>query len=149
MLPGSQVPGYTTGATASLGDDKPIANEITFSIPLDFNKLKIRRELLVDPGRISLRRALDQVRRTLSRARIYDILPLRSHSAPENSSVPIFDGRCGALLILSAAVVDFRIYRIWLGLSDRGCCIDAVDYVVLPIMPCSWAQSRSSLFWRS
>src|SRR5438874_2889475 len=37
ILPGSQVPGYTTGATASLGDDKPIANEITFSIPLDFN----------------------------------------------------------------------------------------------------------------
>ena len=26
-----------TGATASLGSDKPIANEITFSIPLDFN----------------------------------------------------------------------------------------------------------------
>ena len=37
MLPGSQVPGYTTGATASLGGDKPIANEISFSIPLDFN----------------------------------------------------------------------------------------------------------------
>jgi inner membrane protein len=37
MLPGSQVPGYTTGATALLGDGKPIANEITFSIPLDFN----------------------------------------------------------------------------------------------------------------
>jgi inner membrane protein len=37
MLPGSQVPGYTTGATASLGGDKPIANEVTFSIPLDFN----------------------------------------------------------------------------------------------------------------
>ena len=37
MLPGSQVPGYTTGATALLNDGKPIANEITFSIPLDFN----------------------------------------------------------------------------------------------------------------
>ncbi|MEP6604311.1 MAG: cell envelope integrity protein CreD [Spartobacteria bacterium] len=37
MLPGSQVPSYTTGATASLGGDKPIANEVTFSIPLDFN----------------------------------------------------------------------------------------------------------------
>src|SRR5207249_3429615 len=37
MLPGSQVLGYTTGATASLDGDKPIANEITFSIPLDFN----------------------------------------------------------------------------------------------------------------
>ncbi len=37
MLPGSQVPGYTTGATASLGADKPIANEVEFSILLDFN----------------------------------------------------------------------------------------------------------------
>ena len=37
MLPGSQVPGYTTGATASLGSDQPISNEIQFSIPLDFN----------------------------------------------------------------------------------------------------------------
>ncbi len=37
LLPGSQVPGYTTGATASLGTDKPIASEIDFSIPLDFN----------------------------------------------------------------------------------------------------------------
>jgi inner membrane protein len=37
LLPGSQVPGYTTGATASLGDEKPIASETEFSIPLDFN----------------------------------------------------------------------------------------------------------------
>src|SRR5438105_10433550 len=37
MLPGSQVPGYTTGATALLGGDKPIATEIEFSIPIDFN----------------------------------------------------------------------------------------------------------------
>jgi inner membrane protein len=37
LLPGSQVPGYTTGATASLGSDKPIATEVEFSIPLDFN----------------------------------------------------------------------------------------------------------------
>jgi len=37
LLPGSQVPGYTTGATASLGDDKPIASASEFSIPLDFN----------------------------------------------------------------------------------------------------------------
>src|SRR5215813_12504081 len=37
MLPGSQVPGYTTGATASLGNDQPIAGEGQFSIPLDFN----------------------------------------------------------------------------------------------------------------
>ena len=37
LLPGSQVPGYTTGATASLGTDKPLASEIEFSIPLDFN----------------------------------------------------------------------------------------------------------------
>jgi len=37
LLPGSQVPGYTTGATASLGADKPIDNEVGFSIALDFN----------------------------------------------------------------------------------------------------------------
>ena len=37
MLPGSQVPGYTTGATAILALDKPIINAIEFSIPLDVN----------------------------------------------------------------------------------------------------------------
>lgn len=37
LLPGSQVPGYTTGATASLASDKPIENDVEFSIPLDFN----------------------------------------------------------------------------------------------------------------
>ncbi len=30
LLPGSQLPGYTTGATASLGSDKPIATEVQF-----------------------------------------------------------------------------------------------------------------------
>jgi len=37
MLPGSQVPGYTTGATAVLSSSAPIAAEVPFSIPLDFN----------------------------------------------------------------------------------------------------------------
>ena len=37
LLPGSQVPGYMTGATASLGADKPIDSEMEFSITLDFN----------------------------------------------------------------------------------------------------------------
>src|SRR2546427_8936210 len=37
LLPGSQLPGYTTGATASSGSDQPIATEVQFSIPLDFN----------------------------------------------------------------------------------------------------------------
>jgi inner membrane protein len=37
MLPGSQVPGYTTGATATVGGIGPIAAEVPFSIPLDFN----------------------------------------------------------------------------------------------------------------
>ncbi|PYK38133.1 MAG: cell envelope integrity protein CreD [Verrucomicrobia bacterium] len=37
LLPGSQVSGYTTGVTASLSNDKPIASEVEFSIPLDFN----------------------------------------------------------------------------------------------------------------
>jgi inner membrane protein len=37
MLPGSNVPGYTTGATAALGDGKPISAPVEFSIPIDFN----------------------------------------------------------------------------------------------------------------
>jgi inner membrane protein len=37
LLPGSQVPGYTTGATAMLAGDKPISAPVEFSIPLDFN----------------------------------------------------------------------------------------------------------------
>jgi len=37
MLPGSQVPGYTTGATAILALDKPIVTPVDFSIPLDVN----------------------------------------------------------------------------------------------------------------
>jgi inner membrane protein len=37
LSPGSQVPGYTTGATAPLGDDKPINAPVEFSIPIDFN----------------------------------------------------------------------------------------------------------------
>jgi inner membrane protein len=37
MLPGSQVPGYTTGATALLALDKPISSAVEFSIPLDVN----------------------------------------------------------------------------------------------------------------
>ena len=37
LLPGSQVPGYTTGATTPLGSDKPIGAPVDFSIPLDFN----------------------------------------------------------------------------------------------------------------
>ena len=37
LLPGSQVPGYTTGATVTLGDGKPINAPVDFSIPIDFN----------------------------------------------------------------------------------------------------------------
>jgi len=37
LLPGSQVPGYTTGATALLAIDRPIDGPVEFSIPLDFN----------------------------------------------------------------------------------------------------------------
>jgi inner membrane protein len=37
MLPGSQVPGYTTGATAILALDKPIVTPVEFSVPLDVN----------------------------------------------------------------------------------------------------------------
>ncbi len=210
MLPGSQVPGYTTGATAPLGSDQPIAAEIQFSIPLDFNgsegiffapfgvqneatlksnwpdlgfrgaflpaersvcpdgfdaKWKVsyygrdypqswtsrdwqrafhhpvgfefafRRAVPVDPGRVSLRRTLDQIRRAVSGARFHGVLSLRNHRATENSSVSISDGRRSALFVLSAAIVDFGIYRIQLGLSDRGSCLDSVDHLVLPLFP--------------
>lgn len=37
LLPGSQVPGYTTGATAVIDDPKPISAPVEFSIPIDFN----------------------------------------------------------------------------------------------------------------
>src|SRR5689334_9224367 len=37
LLPGSQVPGYTTGATAVIDDPKPITAPVEFSIPLDIN----------------------------------------------------------------------------------------------------------------
>ena len=37
LLPGSQVPGYTTGATAMLAADKPMSEPVDFSIALDFN----------------------------------------------------------------------------------------------------------------
>jgi len=37
LLPGSQVPGFTTGATAKLATDKPIAAPVDFSIAVDFN----------------------------------------------------------------------------------------------------------------
>jgi len=37
LLPGSQVPGYTTGATAVIDDPKAISAPVEFSIPIDFN----------------------------------------------------------------------------------------------------------------
>ena len=37
LLPGSQVPGYATGATAMLASDKPMSEPVDFSIALDFN----------------------------------------------------------------------------------------------------------------
>src|SRR4029077_15468730 len=37
LVPGSQVPGYTTGATALLASDAPINAPTDFSIALDFN----------------------------------------------------------------------------------------------------------------
>ena len=39
------------------------------------------------------------------------------------------------MFILPIAVVDFRIYRIQLGLPGCGGGIDAVDHVVLPLFP--------------
>lgn len=37
LMPGSQVPGYTTGATALLASDAPIAAPVDFAIALDIN----------------------------------------------------------------------------------------------------------------
>src|SRR3954464_14469582 len=37
LQPGSQLPGYTTGITAPLANDQPIAAPMTFSIALDLN----------------------------------------------------------------------------------------------------------------
>src|SRR3954468_2338484 len=37
LQPGSQLPGYTTGITASIGTDQPIAAPMSFSIALDLN----------------------------------------------------------------------------------------------------------------
>ncbi len=37
LLPGSQVPGYPTGASAMLASDKPMSEPVDFSIALDFN----------------------------------------------------------------------------------------------------------------
>ena len=37
LLPGSQLPGYTTGATGALGGNQPITGPVEFSIPLDVN----------------------------------------------------------------------------------------------------------------
>src|SRR5438874_10719054 len=45
------------------------------------NELKIRREFLIDPRRISLRRTFDQVRGALPRACLHDLLSLRGHGA--------------------------------------------------------------------
>jgi len=37
LLPGSQLPGYTTGATGTLGSGQPISGPVEFSIALDVN----------------------------------------------------------------------------------------------------------------
>jgi len=37
LLPGSQLPGYTTGATGRLGLEQPISAPVDFAIPLDVN----------------------------------------------------------------------------------------------------------------
>src|SRR5713101_4345075 len=102
------------------------------------HEFAFRCPALVDSGRISLRRTLDQIRCALSCARFHDLLSFRGYRAAEDSSISISDGRRGPLLVLSVALVDFGIYRIQLGVSDRGGCIDTVDHVVLPVFPRQW-----------
>src|SRR6267378_5745698 len=81
------------------------------------DKLTFWRPVFVDFGCVSLRRALDQIRRALPRARFYDVLSVRSHSATEDSPVSIPDGGRGIMFILSTASLDLGVYRVWLGLS--------------------------------
>ena len=50
LLPGSQVPGYTTGATELLGSDQSIARETQFSIPLDFSASEESISHLLSPA---------------------------------------------------------------------------------------------------
>ncbi len=56
------------------------------------------------------------------------------------------NGRRGSLLVLPAVIVDFRIYRIQLGVPDHGGRIDCVNYVVLPIFP--WRRGAHANDWR-
>ena len=101
-------------------------------------ELKIRHELLVDLGCLSIRRALDQIRPALSCTRLHHVLFVRSDRATKDSSVPISNGRRGALLVLFAAALNFRVYWIRLRLSHRSHCIDIVDHMVLSILPRRW-----------
>src|SRR5207245_2774907 len=124
LLPGSQVPGYTTGATAPLTGDKPIGAPVEFSIPLDFNGSE---GIYFAPFGVQNEAAL--------KSNWPDPAFRGAFLPPEDSSVPISDGRRRSLPVLSAAAVYFRIYRVWLRVSDRGGCIDHLDHVVLPIFP--------------
>src|SRR5207249_7411073 len=90
------------------------------------NELKIRREFLVDPRRISLRRTFDQVRGALPRACLHDLLSLRGHGATKDSSVSISDGGRCAVLVLSVASVVFGICRFRFGIFVRNGRIDTV-----------------------
>src|SRR6266513_50237 len=89
----------------------------------------------IDPRRISLCGTIDQIRRAFSCARFHRIFSLRSHSASENSSIPIPDGRRGALSVLPAVIVYFGVYRVWLGLPDCSSGINIANFVVLPLFP--------------
>src|SRR5947199_2541025 len=89
----------------------------------------------INPRCISLCGTLDQIRRAFSCARFHRIFSLRSHGASENSSVPIPDGRRGALSVLPAAIVYFGVHRVWLGLPHRSSGINIVDHVVLSVFP--------------
>src|SRR6266446_2922896 len=96
-------------------------------------KFTFRRAILVHPRRVSLRRTLDQIRSALSGACFHGILSVRSDSAPKDSSLSISHGRCRALFVLPAAIIDFGIYWVQLGLSDCSGGLDCADHLVLPL----------------
>jgi hypothetical protein len=68
--------------------------------------IDVRRAVFVDPGFVSLRRAFNQIWRLVSRPRFHHLFPVRSDRTAEDSSIPIFDGGRGALLVLSAAPLN-------------------------------------------
>ena len=202
LLPGSQVPGYTTGATTPLGSDKPIGAPVDFSIPLDFNGsdgiffapfgvqnqvtlksnwpdpafrgafLPAERSVRADgfeakwrvsyygrdypqqwTGRggnerfntksvydsrfgaqfLSILDAYRYFERSIKYGVLFLVLVFTTFFLFEDPSVSVSDGRSGALFVLSAAALHFRIHRLRRGIFGRRARIGGADHMVLSI----------------